>query len=864
MKRSSSHNDTTGGHEDRGESPPNQKKIEKTVQQTLGAQPGTSDDTRTKPILASSKTLGAPKGRKGTRKQAEGHKETLFTLVDQLLCPLCKEAPRKDNLLYTCRNGHIICVKCHYATEYKRKNNTLGSRCAICKDRKVTRCKAVEKLVRVAGANTLVTCNNKDCGTRWRLNDVEAHEEVCHFREISCPVHQHQISCEWDQICTWEGPFNQLLQHVLETNCMQVLRDTRMEFDSDIRDFMETNRQQGRTAFGNSKTTTWKPTLFISPTTIPYMVYLIVQRSPSGTWTFLTRSIGPAYLGNHLSISYSIYTVDHKLSREAARFSFEHKVSEHISTQEDSIDQGKVGFSMDQVIQHTRGGSMGQLFQYTAKLEVDWKSRKPRDEFNTTNPTHRLGLYMVDHHLTSMAHAFGVNPRETSMHKKETCIPEFIEYDLRRQSLPPTVTPDPGTNMDQGGRWRKDQPDTRWKQVAASEDAVEAVVATMEGARDKARMRRYALPLSRDESRCMTGKEHLQRGMARVFMMRVHDHPDTNQDQIRDLKDDLGDLLEQWANAFPDIAHRPGTWVHAEDHFTFDIFRDEEGIAAHFGPPAVRLRKGDKGRRRFRPTVKPDPNQHGEDGRRTPPSYFHDPNCAKGLVEDCEGCRVRAVKERDYDTIRLRYNHTYHEDNLTRRDPLIDNFSTNGVSLESEGARYHGPLTEAFNKNRSGKEKRFWAIRRDLWNRIESYSGGPGSLTGTHEPTHPSPPVSVAVARTYLQIWRDRREKRQNTDGCALGDGQDTGSPVKPILAQCAKRWDEDLDQMQEDLDRLTTLVEEDEEKTRRHERLEDNGTGLRRQSGRNQMVQTTLTDSYADFTFDIPYYDSENEIHYA
>ena len=222
------------------------------------------------------------------------------------------------------------------------------------------------------------------------------------------------------------------------------------------------------------------------------------------------------------------------------------------------------------------------------------------------------------------------------------------------------------------------------------------------------------------------------------------------------------------------------------------------------------------------------------------------------------------MKEKDYDTIRLRYNHTYHEDNLTRRDPLIDNFSTNGVSLESEGARYHGPSTEAFKNNRSGKEKRFWIIRRDLWDRIESYSGGPGSLNKPSDPTDPSSPVSVAVAKTYLQIWRDRREKRQNTDGYALGDGQDTGSPINPILDQCARRWDEDLDQMQEDLNRLTTLVEEDEEKTRRHEHLEDNETGIGRQLGRNRMTQTTLANSYTAFSLtDIPYSDSDNGSEY-
>ena len=111
MKRGSSYDDTTGGYEDGEESPTNQTKMEKTAQQTLGAQAGTSNNTRIRPILVSPKTLGAPKGRKGKGKQAGGHKETLFTLMDQLLCPLFKEAPRKNNLLYTCRNGHVICVK---------------------------------------------------------------------------------------------------------------------------------------------------------------------------------------------------------------------------------------------------------------------------------------------------------------------------------------------------------------------------------------------------------------------------------------------------------------------------------------------------------------------------------------------------------------------------------------------------------------------------------------------------------------------------------------------------------------------------------------------------------------------------------
>ena len=211
---------------------------------------------------------------------------------------------------------------------------------------------------------------------------------------------------------------------------------------------------------------------------------------------------------------------------------------------------------------------------------------------------------------------------------------------------------------------------------------------------------------------------------------------------------------------------------------------------------------------------------------------------------------AKQKKEKFLDSVRLRYHYTHHEDSLA----WSHHFPDRNPQIRFEGSRYHGPATEVYQHDRGNKEMRFWHTRRRLWDRIESYSGGPGSLTTPLATTDSAPDlVSVLAAKSYLDTWRTRRNNRQNQDGKDLYTAQDTGLPMDPVLAECGRRWDKDLEQMHEDCERLEAVIEEDEEAMRKHSDPKDRSQ-LDRQLGRNGLVQSALLKDY------VPYSDSDDD----
>ena len=91
-------------------------------------------------------------------------------------CVTCIEIP-KDKPVYQCNNGHIHCSSCHDKI----------TECPVCRiklwdTRNVMAEKMLEKCSRPC------TFNNSGCDTRLTEEPLKAHEEICTFKPVKCPV----------------------------------------------------------------------------------------------------------------------------------------------------------------------------------------------------------------------------------------------------------------------------------------------------------------------------------------------------------------------------------------------------------------------------------------------------------------------------------------------------------------------------------------------------------------------------------------------------------------------------------------------------------------------------------------------------
>lgn len=195
--------------------------------------------------------------------------------LEWMECPICLETPRTGPI-HSCRKGHIICKDCLPKVNH----------CPTCRDRHID-CRSIiaEKLLEATLKDTPVSCKFRSSGCNFEdlVVNIEVHETSCMFRSVRCPAFHRGA-------CSWLGPLNKLIQHVLQKKCAQVVKakPPNSYFVSTIGDFA-----QDQTVFSKSTATHWKPVMLISQEALRYFCYAIFYRDAQGYWFAYVRSFAP-------------------------------------------------------------------------------------------------------------------------------------------------------------------------------------------------------------------------------------------------------------------------------------------------------------------------------------------------------------------------------------------------------------------------------------------------------------------------------------------------------------------------------------------------------------------------------------------
>lgn len=193
--------------------------------------------------------------------------------LEWMECPVCMEIPRRGPI-YNCHNGHLICPTCQPQVR----------ECPTCRDRDIDcRNLLAERLLESTLRDTPVPCQNHlaGCEKEDLVANLIHHEMGCYYRAVKCPAHHRNA-------CHWTGPLSQLIKHVINNKCAQVVKEKGRDraFTSTIGDF----NQENMSVFDRPNVTHWKPVLLISPDTFKYFIYLIIYRDQQGFWNISARS----------------------------------------------------------------------------------------------------------------------------------------------------------------------------------------------------------------------------------------------------------------------------------------------------------------------------------------------------------------------------------------------------------------------------------------------------------------------------------------------------------------------------------------------------------------------------------------------
>jgi len=287
-------------------------------------EPGPSSVNMEEDIL-SNLTFGAEPDQADTRPQdaVDVHNSDRKRKAQQLEwmeCPICLETPRTGPI-YSCRKGHIICKDCHPNV----------SQCPTCRDRHIDcRCIIGEKLLEATLKDTPVWCKFRSSGCNYEdlVVNLEIHETSCMHRSVRCPAFHRGA-------CSWLGPLNKLIQHVINKKCAQVVKvkPPISYFVSTIGDFA-----QDQTVFSKSTATHWKPVMLISQEALRYFCYAIFYRDASGYWFAYVRSFAPPAVIETLRVEIRIKKNGN--SDDGDIYKYSGKVSSAEATEQDIKDSG--------------------------------------------------------------------------------------------------------------------------------------------------------------------------------------------------------------------------------------------------------------------------------------------------------------------------------------------------------------------------------------------------------------------------------------------------------------------------------------------------------------------------------------------
>ena len=223
-------------------------------------------------------------------------------LLKVLECSSCKKLPKQQQNIYSCSQGHVLCQNCvgnaEKCPEYLEKNKAIAE--------------PIMKKIFPNVQKSHVQCRFELCKAELNIKDLKDHESFCTHREVQCPS-KHRGACMWN------GPLSQLIRHVRENGCVQVIFDNSCSntttqsisanqnvttaFKSNLCDFPVTEKSVFER---NDVITHWKPVLLLSKKFLNLWCHLVIQRDSLGLWRLMAYSMLPKDCTNQINIKITI------------------------------------------------------------------------------------------------------------------------------------------------------------------------------------------------------------------------------------------------------------------------------------------------------------------------------------------------------------------------------------------------------------------------------------------------------------------------------------------------------------------------------------------------------------------------------
>jgi len=321
-------------------------------------------------VISNPKKRRYPSDVASTSNQQKSPKKTKSAMMISLECPVCLEVPRAGaGPIFGCRNGHILCQGCTDKVE----------ECPVCREKEI-RCRnlVAERYIETEFRDVPFKCKFIGCFVSLPMtnNDLTKHEKFCPHREVPCPSsHRHA--------CNWRGPLSNLIKHMKDKKCVQVIFDDNWKKDvavpSGSADDLENNIVKFKSNLGDFPSnavsvfersnviTHWKPVVLLAKGILNIWCYVLVQRDSKGVWTFMTYSMLPKDCLDDITVKITICGSNN----DFRRFNFESKLLSFETTKDEAIKMGQYMSLHDSQVKPFKVENKNTLFNYTVEIQAD-------------------------------------------------------------------------------------------------------------------------------------------------------------------------------------------------------------------------------------------------------------------------------------------------------------------------------------------------------------------------------------------------------------------------------------------------------------------------------------------------------------
>ena len=291
-------------------------------------------------------------------------------LLKVLECSSCKKLPKQQQNIYGCSQGILLCQNCVDNAE----------KCSVCLKKDKVFEEPKDKAFREPIINEIfpnvqkshMQCRFELCKAELNITDLKDHESFCTHREVPCPS-THRGACMWN------GPLSQLMRHMRENGCVQVVLDDSCSnstnqsisanqtittaFKSNICDFPATEKSVFKR---NGVITHWKPVLLLSKNFLNIWCHVLIQRDSLGLWRLMAYSMLPKDCTNQINIKITVGD-----SVTGRTFNFSGKLTSFETSAEQATKEGNFLHLHDIQIKPFKIIGKPILFDYNIELKVE-------------------------------------------------------------------------------------------------------------------------------------------------------------------------------------------------------------------------------------------------------------------------------------------------------------------------------------------------------------------------------------------------------------------------------------------------------------------------------------------------------------